>query len=157
MFPEKLFAGQNFSMLCDILAKACVLGKFHPQPSSLGKHSFIRLMRMPRAFEDHITCDLGCDSLTQHSNDKCSFRQFLTFFKEIVLSFMSFHINFCPECVCITQSNTKQYQLVQICTFWYHQLFHFVLTCMESLSHFVALHPLLNNGVNHQMIPYLFF
>jgi hypothetical protein len=30
------------------------------------------------------------------------------------------------------------------------------LTCVESLSHFVALHPLLNNGVNHQMIPHLF-
>jgi hypothetical protein len=28
---------------------------------------------------------------------------------------------------------------------------------VESLSHFVALHPLLNKGVNHQMIPYLFF
>jgi hypothetical protein len=28
---------------------------------------------------------------------------------------------------------------------------------MESLSHFFALHPLLNNGVSHQMIPYLFF
>ncbi len=26
----------------------------------------------------------------------------------------------------------------------------------KSLSHFIALHPLLNNGVNHQMIPYLF-
>ena len=54
----------------------------------------------------------------------------------------------------VTQSS---YQLVQIHTFWYHQLFHFVLTCAESLSHFVALHPLLNIGVNHQMIPYLFF
>ncbi len=49
------------------------------------------------------------------------------------------------------------YQLVRIHTFWYHQLFHFVLTCVESLSHFVTLHPLLNHGVNHQMIPYLFF
>jgi hypothetical protein len=28
---------------------------------------------------------------------------------------------------------------------------------MESLSNFVALHPLPNNGVSHQMIPYLFF
>jgi hypothetical protein len=54
----------------------------------------------------------------------------------------------------LTQSS---YQLIQIHTFWYHQLFHFVLTCMESLSHFVALHPLLNNGVNHQIIPYIFF
>ncbi len=54
----------------------------------------------------------------------------------------------------VTQSS---YQLVWICTFWYHQLFHFILTCVESLSHFVALHPLLKNGVNHQMIPYLFF
>ncbi len=54
----------------------------------------------------------------------------------------------------VTQS---RYQLVQIHTFWYHQLFNFVLTCAESLSHFVALHPLLNNGVNYQMIPYLFF
>ncbi len=53
-----------------------------------------------------------------------------------------------------TQSS---YQLVRIRTFWYHHLFHFVLTCAESLSHFVALHPLLNNGANHQMIPYLFF
>ncbi len=54
----------------------------------------------------------------------------------------------------VTQSS---YQLVWICTFWYHRLFHFVLTCVESLSHFVALHPLLNIFVNHQMIPYLFF
>ncbi len=51
----------------------------------------------------------------------------------------------------------SSYQLVQICTFLYHQLFNFVLTCVESLSNFVALHPLLNNRVNHQMIPYLLF
>jgi hypothetical protein len=95
-------------MLCGILAKACILGKFHPQPSSLGKHSFIRLMRMLRASEGCLTCDLGCGSLTQHSNDKYSFRQLLIFFKEIFLSFISFHLNFCPECVCMTQSNTKQ-------------------------------------------------
>ncbi len=81
---------------------------FHPQPSSLGKHFFIRLTRMPRAFEDHLTCDLGCGSLTQHSNDKYSFKQFLNLFKEIVLSFIFFYINFCPECVCITQSIIKQ-------------------------------------------------
>ncbi len=108
MLPEKLFADPNFSMLCGILAKACILGKFHPQPSSLGKHSFIRLMRMPRAFKDHWTCDLECGSLIQNSNDEYSFRQFLIFFMEIVLSFISFHINFHPEWVCITQSNTKQ-------------------------------------------------
>ncbi len=95
-------------MLSGILAKACILGKFHPQPSSLGKHSFIRLMRIPRASKDCLTCDLGCGSLTQHSNDNYSFRQFLIYFKEIVLSFTSFHINFCPEWVCMTQSNTKQ-------------------------------------------------
>jgi hypothetical protein len=83
MLPEKLFADPNFSMLYGILAKACILGKFHPQPSSLGKNFFIRLMRTPRAFEDCLTCDLGCGSLTQHSNDKYSFRQFLNFFKEI--------------------------------------------------------------------------
>ena len=65
-------------------------------------------MRMSRAFEDCLTCDLGCGSLTQHSNDEYSLRQFLNFFKEIFLSFISFNINFCPECVCITQSNTKQ-------------------------------------------------
>ncbi len=81
---------------------------FPSQPSSLGKHYFIRLMRMPRASKDCLTCDLGCGVLTQHSNDKYSFRQFLIFFKEIVLCFISFHINFRPECVCITQSNTKQ-------------------------------------------------
>jgi hypothetical protein len=97
MLPEKLFADQNFSMLCGILAKACILGKLHPQPSSLGKLSFIRSMRMPRASKNYLTCDLGCGSLTQHSNDKYSFRQFLIFFKEIVLSFSSFCINFCPE------------------------------------------------------------
>ncbi len=84
------------------------MGKSHPQPSSLGKHSFIRLMRMPRAFEDCLTCDHGCGSLTQHSNDKYSFRQFLHFFKEILLSFISFHINFHPESVCMTQNTTKQ-------------------------------------------------
>ena len=44
----------------------------------------------------------------------------------------------------VTQSS---YQLIQIHLFWCHQLFHFVLTCAESLSHFVALHPLLNIGV----------
>jgi hypothetical protein len=108
MLPEKLIADPNFSMLCGILANVCNLGKFHPQPSSLGKHSFIRLMRMPRASKDWQTCDLGCGSLTQHSNDKYSFRQFLNFFKEIVLSFIFFHINFFPECVCMTQSDTKQ-------------------------------------------------
>ena len=75
------------------------------------------------------------------------------------LSYLSFPSTstFAPnECAWdkVTQSS---YQLIQIHTFWYHQLFHFVLTCAESLSHFVALHPLLNNGVNHQMIPYLFF
>ncbi len=107
MFPEKLFADPNFSMLRGIVAKAC-MGKFHPQPSFLGKHSFIKFMRMSRAFEDCLTCDLGCGSLTQHSNDEYSFRQFLIFFKEIVLSFISFHINFCPECVCIIQISTKQ-------------------------------------------------
>jgi hypothetical protein len=64
-------------------------------------------MRMPRASEDWQTCDLGC-ALTQHSNDKYSFRQFLIFFKEIVLSFISFHTIFFPECVCITQRNTQQ-------------------------------------------------
>ncbi len=63
---------------------------------------------MPRAFKDCFTCDLGCGSLTQHSNNKYSFRQFLIFFKDIFLSFISFPINFCPECVCMTQSNTKQ-------------------------------------------------
>ncbi len=51
----------------------------------------------------------------------------------------------------------SSYQLVQIHTFCYHQLFNFVLTWVESLSHFVALYPLLKDGVNHQMIPYLFF
>ncbi len=89
-------------------SKGMHLGKFHPQPSSLGEHSFIRLMRMPRAFEDCLTCDLGCGSSTQYSNDKYSFRHFFNFFKEIVLSFISFHINFCPEYVCIAHSNTKQ-------------------------------------------------
>jgi hypothetical protein len=108
MLPEKLFADPNFSMLCGNLAKACILGKFYFQPSSLGKHSFIRLMTMPRASKDCLTCDLGCGSLTQHSSDKYSFRQCLIFFKEIVLSFISFHINLCPECACMTQSNTKQ-------------------------------------------------
>ncbi len=82
--------------------------KFHPQPSSLRKNSFIRLMRMPKASKDCLTCNLGCGSLTQHSNDKYSFRQFLIFFKEIVLSFISFHTNFCLEWVCMAQSNTKQ-------------------------------------------------
>ena len=65
----------------------------------------------------------------------------------------SFSLNECARHK-VTQSS---YQLVWIHTFWYHQLFHFVLTCAESLSHFVAQHPLLNIGVNHQMIPYLFF
>ena len=62
----KFFVDSNFSMLCGILAKAYILGKFHPQPSSLGKHSFIRLMRMPRTFKDCLTCDLGCAWSTQH-------------------------------------------------------------------------------------------
>jgi hypothetical protein len=88
MLPEKLFADPNFSMLCGILAKACILGKFHPQPSSLGKHSFIRLIRMRRAFEDCLTCDLGCGSLTQHSNDKYSFRKFSIFSRRF--SYLSF-------------------------------------------------------------------
>jgi hypothetical protein len=81
MLPEKLLPYPNVSMLCGILAKACILGKFHPQPSSLGKHSFIRLMRMPRAFEDCLTCDLGCGLLTQYSNDKYSLRQFSFFLR----------------------------------------------------------------------------
>jgi hypothetical protein len=88
MLPEKLFADQNFSMLRGILAKACILGKFHPQPSSLGKHPFIRFMRMPRASKDNLTTDLRSGSLTQHSNDKYSFRQFLIFLKR--LSYLSF-------------------------------------------------------------------
>ncbi len=108
MLPQKLCADPNFNMLCGILVKACILGKLHPQLSSLGKHSFIRLMRMPRASKDCLTCDLGCGSLTPHSNDKYSFMHFFDFFKEIVLSFISFHINFSPKCVFITQSNTKQ-------------------------------------------------
>jgi hypothetical protein len=36
-------------------------------------------MRMPRASKDCLTCDLGCGSLTQHSNDEYSFRQCLIF------------------------------------------------------------------------------
>ncbi len=36
------------------------------------------------------------------------FQAILDFFKEIVLSSISFHINFRPECECITQGNTKQ-------------------------------------------------
>jgi hypothetical protein len=88
MLPEKIFADPNFSMLCGILAKACILGKFYPQPSSLGKHSFIRLMRMPIASKDCLTCDLGCGSLPQHSNDKYSFRQFSNFSRR--LSYLSF-------------------------------------------------------------------
>jgi hypothetical protein len=144
-------------MLCGISAKACILGKFHPQPSSLGKHSFIRLMRVPRAFKDCLTCDLRCGSLTQHSDDKYSFRQLLNFSRRLsYLSFPStstFAMNVCA----LHKLAQSTYQLVQIHTFWYHQLFHFVLTCVESLSHYVALHPLLNNGVNHQMIPYIFF
>ncbi len=99
MLPEKLFADPNFSMLCGILAKACILGKFHPQPSSLVKHSFIRLMKMLRASIDCLTCDLVCDSLTQHSNDTCSFRQFLNFSRRFsYLSFPStsiFALNVC--------------------------------------------------------------
>jgi hypothetical protein len=79
-----------------------------PNPHLLEKYSFMRLMRLPRAMEDWHTCDLGCGSFTQCSNDKYSFRQFLNLFKEIVLSFISFTINFFPECACITQSNTKQ-------------------------------------------------
>jgi hypothetical protein len=146
MLPEKLFADPNFSMLCGILAKACILGKFHPQPSSLGQHSFIRLMRMPRAFKDCLTCDLGCCLLTQHSNDKYSFRQFLNFSRSLFyLSFpstLTFALNVCALHK-VTQSS---YQLVQIRTFLYDQLFHFVLTCVESLSHFVALHPLLSQA-----------
>ncbi len=63
---------------------------------------------MPRASKDCLTYDLGCGSLIQHSNDKYSFRHFFNFFKEIVLSFISFHINFCPEWVCMTQRYTKQ-------------------------------------------------
>ncbi len=72
------------------------------------------------------------------------------------LSFPSTSAFALNECAChkVTQHS---YQLVWIHTFWYHQLFQFVLTCEESLSHVVALHPLLNNGVNHQMIPYLFY
>jgi hypothetical protein len=54
---------------------------------------------MPRASKDCLTCDLGCGSLTQHSNDKYSFRQFSNFFKEIFyLSFPStstFALNEC--------------------------------------------------------------
>jgi hypothetical protein len=158
MLPEKLFSDPNFSMLCGILAKACILGKFHPQPSPLGKHSFIRLMRMPKAFEDQQTCDRGCGALTQHQNDKYSLMQFLIFFKEILsLSFPStstFGLNVVCALHKVTQSS---YQLVQIHTFWYHQLFHYVMTCVESLSLFVAQHALLNNGVSHQMIPCIFF
>ncbi len=104
----KFISRSNLQHVVWYFSKACILGKFYPHPSSLGKHSFIRLMRMPRAFEDRFTCDLGCGSLTQHSNDKYSFRQFLNLFTVIVLSFISIHINFLPECVCMTQSNTKQ-------------------------------------------------
>ncbi len=86
---------------------------------------------------------------------------FWFFFKEIVLSFISFHVNvnFCPEWECMTQNNTKQLPTCLDLHFLVPSVFHFVLTCAESLSHFVALHPLplLNNDVNHQMIPYLFF
>jgi hypothetical protein len=46
------------------------------------------LMRMPRAFEDCLTCDLGCGSLTQHSNDKYSFRHSCFFSRR--LSYLSF-------------------------------------------------------------------
>ncbi len=36
------------------------------------------------------------------------FQAILNYFKEIFLSFISLHINFCPEWVCMTQRNTKQ-------------------------------------------------
>jgi hypothetical protein len=157
MLPEKIFADPNFSMLCGILAKVCILGKFHNQPSSLGKLSFIRLMRITRASEDCLTCDLGCGSLIQHSNDKYSFRQFLIFLRR--LSFLSFPSTstFALNVCALHKVTQSSYKLVHIRTFVYHELSHFVLTYVESVSHFVALHPLLNNSVNHQMIPYLFF
>ncbi len=117
LLPEKLFADPNFSMFWGILAKICIFGKFHPQPSSLGKHSFIRLMRLPRVIKDWRICDRGCGSFTQYLNNKYSFRQFLNLFKEIFLSFVSFHINFCPECVCITKVTQSSYQLFQHYTF----------------------------------------
>jgi hypothetical protein len=108
MLPENLFAEQYFSMFRGIFAKACIFGKFHPQPSSLGKQSFIILMRTPRTLEERCTCGRGCGSFTQRLNDKYSFRQLLNLFKEIFLSFISFHINFGLKCMCIIQSNTKQ-------------------------------------------------
>ncbi len=118
MLPEKLFAEPLCSMFRGILAKACIFGKFHPQPSSLGKHSFIRLMRSPRTLEEWCTFDRGCGSFTQRSNDRYSFRQCLNLFMEIFLSFISFHINFCSKCVCITQNNSKQLLTLLEPQFW---------------------------------------
>jgi hypothetical protein len=58
----------------------------------------------------------------------------------------------------MTQSNTKQ---IPTCLDPHilapSDIPFLVDICVESLSHFVALHPLLKNGVNHQIIPYLFF
>ncbi len=81
-----------------------------PSPTFISWKAFLyQIDENAKSLRRFLTCDLGCGSLTQHSNDKYSFRQFLIFFKEIVSSFISFHINFCPECVCMTQSNTKQF------------------------------------------------
>jgi hypothetical protein len=57
----------------------------------------------------------------------------------------------------MTQSNTKQLPTCLDPHILVPSVIPFVLTCVESLSHFVALHPSQNNGVNHQKIPYLFF
>ncbi len=62
-----------------------------PSPTLISwKAVFIRLMRLPRILEDWCTCDHGCGSVSQCSNDKYSFRQFWIFsWRFFSLSFLS--------------------------------------------------------------------
>jgi hypothetical protein len=65
-------------------------------------------MRMPRAFEDRLTCDLGCGSLTQHSNDMYSFRQFLIFSRRLSYLSLSSTSTFTLNVCALQKIYTKQ-------------------------------------------------
>jgi hypothetical protein len=128
MFPEKLFAEPDFSMLLGIFAKACIFGRFQPQSSSLGKHCLIIVISSPRSVKEQRTCALECGSATQHSYAKYCFRQYINLF--IGIFFVLFHLPSISSLNVSTSHKVTQSssQLSLNRTFWCHQLFHYVWT-----------------------------
>ena len=103
---------KNYSQIqisaCSVgFGNACSIGRIHPHPLILGKHSLIIAIRSSSSLQDRFICERGWDSFTQHSNDKYSYRQLMICCNLIPLSLISFADKLWPNCVCIAQINTK--------------------------------------------------